>query len=841
MAIESFAKIKRTHVVKEQLPSFVVEEHATFVKFLEAYYEFLSEKQFVTSERLVDYLDLDTVPDQFLSYFWEEIKEIPGNIVVDKRLLIKHIRDLYASKGTRKSIELLFRILFNEDISIYEPKDDVLRASDGKWFDKKIIRTKLPRDFDLNSLNGKKLYQFNDFSVEMCQFIVADVKVIATDQIYMHVEITPASLIGAVYAERPLFNSTKSVALEIVQSYIVDSYQKRGSLYKSGDLFYSGLLPCYVENVGTGPVDDMFIIDGGTGYVIGDYLTVDENGTGGAGLSIIVTEIGSGGTVTGYRIINHGRGYDTLPHIVGNGTGIFRPYSSTIGKVLKVSVKEPTSDNNPLNLTTRAIVSSTSGLSQGEALYHYQDRLSNENGMNLLMEDGSRFLSEVDVTESFIGNIYQIENPNTITIRNNFGSGHFLLENSDSVIVLEDNSKFSTETNTIDLGNYTVRSGDGNQIFSILFVNHCKISTKLDPIFTVSSSFANEDGFVGYPTKKIEDSLFYQDFSYVIRSAQSFDTYKNVLYKMIHPAGMAVFGEVNINTYVQTVNGRIKQAFDDFKTITEALITLTTIPRDTSFVCKIESTNVLGTTYEFLEKYKFLLGDNYSDGTYGVSADLGGATFNRSAQAGVQNWKISDFANVRFTDIYDYDADYYADSPLVLDGSFILDGSQRLTGVKPATITSSVGKYRFRKDKRFTFTHGAEIRISPSYPIQDIVTVSDSISYVFGSIRRDTLSVTDSIVKQASFIFNVPDSITAVDNASGLRTFNRSVTDTTTTTDRQVVNFNKYQVDTITIVDRISRLDMNAPKDTANSVDVVTWILSSAVSINTNSFNTGTI
>ena len=40
---------------------------------------------------------------------------------VDKRKLVKSIRDLYVSKGTRKGHELFFRLLFNDDAVITYP------------------------------------------------------------------------------------------------------------------------------------------------------------------------------------------------------------------------------------------------------------------------------------------------------------------------------------------------------------------------------------------------------------------------------------------------------------------------------------------------------------------------------------------------------------------------------------------------------------------------------------------------------------------------------------------------------------------------------------------------
>ncbi len=58
--------------------------------------------------------------------------------------------------------------------------------------------------------------------------------------------------------------------------------------------------------------------------------------------------------------------------------------------------------------------------------------------------------------------------------------------------------------------------------------------------------FTVTDGFVS-DTKKIQDSYFYQKFSYVLRTGKSISDWKNAFIRLIHPAGFNFFGEVFIN------------------------------------------------------------------------------------------------------------------------------------------------------------------------------------------------------------------------------------------------------------------------------------------------------
>jgi hypothetical protein len=45
----------------------------------------------------------------------------------------------------------------------------------------------------------------------------------------------------------------------------------------------------------------------------------------------------------------------------------------------------------------------------------------------------------------------------------------------------------------------------------------------------------------------LQDNFFYQQYSYVIKSGQRFESYENIVKKSIHPAGMLMFGEFEIN------------------------------------------------------------------------------------------------------------------------------------------------------------------------------------------------------------------------------------------------------------------------------------------------------
>ena len=123
--------------IEQQFPAVYREDGPNLVAFTKAYYEFMentSESPITLSRSMFQNRDIDETLDSFLVHFKEKyLSEFPYAKAVDKRFAIKHIMDYYRSKGTPHATELLIRLLFNEEATVYYPGDDILRASDSKY------------------------------------------------------------------------------------------------------------------------------------------------------------------------------------------------------------------------------------------------------------------------------------------------------------------------------------------------------------------------------------------------------------------------------------------------------------------------------------------------------------------------------------------------------------------------------------------------------------------------------------------------------------------------------------------------------------------------------------
>lgn len=123
-------------LVEQQLPSFVRDEYPTFIKFIEKYYEWMEQSGNVIdgSNAIRNAQDIDLSNDFYIELIKREfLPFFPESVQLDPRKFLKNVNQFYAAKGTPESIKFLFRALFNEDIDISYPKEQILIASDGKW------------------------------------------------------------------------------------------------------------------------------------------------------------------------------------------------------------------------------------------------------------------------------------------------------------------------------------------------------------------------------------------------------------------------------------------------------------------------------------------------------------------------------------------------------------------------------------------------------------------------------------------------------------------------------------------------------------------------------------
>lgn len=223
---------KTSLLINRQVPEFVRDEYPVFVSFLEAYYEFLEQKQgtelndlTARAKDLRDISDVDLSIEDFEENFFNTFADlIPRDIAVDKSVLIKNVLPLYLSKGSESSFKLLYRMLFGDELEVKYPKNDVLRASDGKWEIENAL--KVSKDFysyytgDGTTKEFKILQQLNQDDITVYVDDVAQ-----TSGYYVRKESKKL-----VFDTAPLLNSTVKVLYSTLDKTIFTNRKITGEL-----------------------------------------------------------------------------------------------------------------------------------------------------------------------------------------------------------------------------------------------------------------------------------------------------------------------------------------------------------------------------------------------------------------------------------------------------------------------------------------------------------------------------------------------------------------------------------------------------------------------------------
>ena len=113
------------------------------------------------SRTLLKSRDIDSVTSSMLDNFTKEfLVNFPMKLRADKSRLIKHISNVYRSKGTSASYDFLFKSLYDtQALTFYTPKIDILKPSSGNWQQDQSIRiiTSDPvSSFESHSITGSR-------------------------------------------------------------------------------------------------------------------------------------------------------------------------------------------------------------------------------------------------------------------------------------------------------------------------------------------------------------------------------------------------------------------------------------------------------------------------------------------------------------------------------------------------------------------------------------------------------------------------------------------------------------------------------------------------------------
>lgn len=262
-----------SNLVQNQFPEFYKEDGENFIAFITAYYEYLEEEGKLTNtiRNLKSYRDIDTTLDQFIEYFRRDLlPSIPTEAIADKAIMAKYIKNFNVSRGTLASYKLMFRALFNEDIDVKYPSEQILKVSDGDW--------RLER------------YLVTSYDESTYKFIGKTIKGVDSDAEALVEEIVRRTING-----RDL--------MQLILSNIRGSFNNNEPIKLKSDAAGTGHTPTVEAGI-----NSITIISSGSGYEPGDVVKLISQQNGDFG-KIIVTDTADLGGVLTFTIEDGGSGY----------------------------------------------------------------------------------------------------------------------------------------------------------------------------------------------------------------------------------------------------------------------------------------------------------------------------------------------------------------------------------------------------------------------------------------------------------------------------------------------------------------------------------------------------
>lgn len=638
--------------IYNQVPAYIREQYPQFVNFLTAYYRYLD-----TDSQPHDLLlnssswtDIDATLDAFVIKLQKQFAfNFSNKTIVDSRRFVKLVHEFYEAKGTEQSIELFFKLLYNDRVAVEYPSKLILKASDGRW--KREISIKL------NTVNysGHKLYVY------------------------------------------------------FAQRYTEAQGRANGYVFQIGN--------------GTNPFDLINkIVD------ITFYETVPGEGTVHRRLPVNIIDV-----------------KQTLNPNIYDLTVEIDPLTEILDTAL-VEFDDEVYGTVTRQYLTYTVIDPGEGFRPGDVLY------VNEEGFNgdYFADD---YLENQDETQS---DVYVSDNP----LNNGILRVSEIDENGGIVTasIINTGYLFTQESFDISL----------NSINSTLPAD---ISFTTGFIYQRPGLFTDASGLLS-DVCKIQDNLFYQAYSYVIKSKIDPTEWKPSYLKTVHPAGVKLFSE-----YIITDTADLRSAFaatDDTRETLRSFANSVEMFDDISFDFQVVlDPDFVTSDFIFFTFDKVINTDTITATDAGAILSVGkGVT--ETVTTGDSLVSVIDFSRVVPESV--------ASSDMIA-----LDIGKPITDSAISNDTLAVAFSQASEDS--TITDDTLIVFAVNKIAADTTTVSESAVLGYGKNPTDSISATEVLV----------------------RSVDKAITETATSSEVVSLAIQKPLSDTVTIIDNGTIIDVVTP------------------------------
>ena len=455
-------KTREVARVEQLLPEGLRDKSANLIGLLQDYYAHINESgqaSYVLNS-ISTARDIDQADSIFLDKLQKEIAvSIPRTTIANRVNLYKNIVRYYTTRGSPESIELFFRIIFNDSAEVYYPRNDMLIASDGVW-DATAVRP-------------------------------------------IYAAAPEVIIEGAGKGARARAIMTRGALYRIAILNGGSGYTSAPTLTVTGN---SSVTATATATISNGQINHIEVTTAGSHYAYPATVAIVGNGTGAAA----EVHLRQDGGIAYIEITNRGSGYTSATasitcasHVSGTGVvdAVLSVIPDTIGVITRVNITNFGADYN----NDTAAITVTGGGGSGASLDAY-------------IGDSITSIAPV-----------------------NFGSGYYAgakvtIPMYDAPSNWEQARVFANITDGRILS-YNLAYPGANYTSETTFPGTL--------IGTQSGVYVDNKGFVS-DTSKLQDSFFYQKFSYVIRTGNNVDLWRDSFNKLVHPAGFKFFGQILI-------------------------------------------------------------------------------------------------------------------------------------------------------------------------------------------------------------------------------------------------------------------------------------------------------
>jgi hypothetical protein len=591
--------------VRELYPQYLRDTAKNVISFLEEYYDYLNREGFPSYElrHVIVENDIDETSEKYLNAIQGEIaKIIPNSAVIDRNTLYKRIVHYYRIKGTPESIDIFFKIFFDSLAELYYPNTALFKLSDGDFV--KEIKYFLDANVAYSTDGTPELLAASGLSIKPLKqpklgddFVISLTALFNSDQlsddafVFTTTDFSPVAGEGGTFDLR---RDTSGTYLAVQQNGMIgsnvqilrfsddifnDEWKNIRIEYSSNDdditttlvnatnisfsgTDYASLNATYTKTTSslweTGTSDLTSVeVAGLIDYSITDLIDGQKYEITAAGDTNFVN-LGAAdnnvGTVFTYNDATSedattGKVKHRLPvwHIIDNGT--IRYIDADVSTYHESGA---TKGSNRLAVTSGEAIASIKWVNYStfESVQSAQIKAFS-NGVEVLNETIKHNRGYFNESESFSIFSKNLSISNTSDCRGRLAA--FKIEgatanNLDYRFTSLDAVGIGSLRDWSNSGNVGSLLIDGTTAASISDTNwswvndqsgYGPLPTSLHPL-PQTSSYADRGGFAS-SDKKIQDSEFWQDFSYQISTETSAELWKESYTRLVHPAGMKFF------------------------------------------------------------------------------------------------------------------------------------------------------------------------------------------------------------------------------------------------------------------------------------------------------------